>query len=80
MDSLYANKMVIITPKVSSAVSVWLLTFFFYNCSDKKSARTEDITFGLKKKKDINSKKNVRKNNSWKTSDLSGDVVARRQF
>lgn len=35
--------------------------FFVDNCSDKKSARTEDITFGLKKKKDINSKKNVRK-------------------
>lgn len=31
------------------------------NCSDKKSARIEDLTFGLKKKKDINSKRNVRK-------------------
>ncbi|XP_075875239.1 rab11 family-interacting protein 2 [Nelusetta ayraudi] len=29
-----------------------------YKTSDKKSARIEDLTFGLKKKKDINSKRN----------------------
>lgn len=34
---------------------IWLLH------SDKKSARLEELTFGQKKKKNINGKKNVRK-------------------
>lgn len=58
-------------------LSVWSLR------SGKKSARNEDITFGQKKKKDINGKKNVRKTTHplpVKANDLSGDIVARCQF